>query len=78
MMTFKTFVVLAGAYAIAQAIQWDGPEQTPIGIAATMGMTPIPTDLPRLEVRRMLEKRYISVPSNLCGYIDSDTGRQLK
>ena len=66
------------AVAMPGAMPWMGPMPTPMGIMASAGMSPRPTDAPGsngipIELRKRQNVEF-PPPANWCGLVDGDYG----
>lgn len=67
------------AVAMPGAMPWMGPMPTPMGLMASAGMSPRPTDAPGsngvpVELRRRQNVQY-PPPDNWCGFVEGHYGQ---
>lgn len=83
MAVFYASLFFAGVIAMPGLIPWAGPLPTPMGLMATAGMSPRPTEAPRLNLNKLpqeLRRRQTNVqyppPENWCGFVNSLYGKR--
>ena len=72
--SLQLFAAIGIFLQTSQAIPWIGAMETPLGIMATAGMSPRPTEAPGLngipkELMRRADVQY-PPPDNWCGFVD--------
>jgi len=82
MALFCASLLFKVAIAMPGAMPWLGPMPTPIGLMATAGISPRPTEAPVLdgipqELRRRQNVLY-PPPANWCGFVSGNYGQSLR